>query len=51
MHERGFWSAGRVQHYQAGEREPGALSSRLRGPDQPDLHLTEHPPQCVSKIL
>ena len=50
MHERGVRAAGRVQHYQAGQRDQGAVPGRLRGPDKPDLHLHEHSPQCVSVL-
>ena len=48
MHERGVRAAGGVQHHQAGQRDQGAVPGRLRGPDQPDLHIHEHSPECVS---
>ena len=50
VHERGVRAAGRVQHRQAEQRHGGALPRRLRGPDQPDLHLTEHAAQRVSSF-
>ena len=50
MHERGVRAAGRVQHRQAEQRHGGALPRRLRGPDQPDLHLPEHAAQRVSSF-
>ena len=50
LHERGLRSAGGVQQDQAAGRQQdeGALPGCLRGPDQPDLHLTERSTECVS---
>ena len=43
LHERGVRAARGVQPDQAGrgQQEPSAVPGGLRGPDQPDLHLSE----------